>query len=148
VSTCSACRREFETTFLGNGRPHKCCPDCRQEAKDRRTKIRTTDPEAVARYQRELRRKWREAALAAYGGTCTCCGESRYEFLAIDHIDGGGTKERRANFVNGSAVNKWLADRWLADRGYPPGYRVLCHNCNSALGYYDYCPHQIKITQK
>ncbi len=24
-----------------------------------------------------------------------------------------------------------------------PGYRLLCHNCNSALAYYGYCPHII-----
>jgi hypothetical protein len=22
-----------------------------------------------------------------------------------------------------------------------PGYRVLCQNCNAALGLYGYCPH-------
>lgn len=142
MSKCSACGVSFLAETMKNGRTYKCCPRCRQDAKDRRTRIRESDPDAVARYQRELRRKWREAALAAYGGVCACCGEERYEFLAIDHIDGGGTRERRQNFVNGSSVNKWLADR-----GYPSGYRVLCHNCNSALGYYGYCPHQTKITQ-
>jgi hypothetical protein len=36
---------------------------------------------------------------------------------------------------------------WLARQGYPPGYRVLCHNCNSAYGYYGHCPHQ-QATEK
>jgi hypothetical protein len=29
--------------------------------------------------------------LSAYGGKCVCCGESEYKFLAIDHINGGGS---------------------------------------------------------
>jgi hypothetical protein len=31
---------------------------------------------------------------------------------------------------------------WLRDNGWPEGYRVLCHNCNSARGLYGYCPHE------
>jgi len=25
--------------------------------------------------------------------------------------------------------------------GYPDGFRVLCHNCNMAYGFYKTCPH-------
>mgnify|MGYP001568273127 CR=1 FL=1 len=31
--------------------------------------------------------------------------------------------------------------RWLKQQGYPPGIRVLCFNCNCALGLFGYCPH-------
>ncbi len=31
---------------------------------------------------------------------------------------------------------------WLKKQGYPPGFQVLCHNCNLAKGYYGACPHQ------
>jgi len=40
----------------------------------------------------------RMTVLKHYGGTppkCACCGESHLEFLAIDHIKGGGIKERK-----------------------------------------------------
>jgi hypothetical protein len=30
----------------------------------------------------------------------------------------------------------------LRQNSYPTGYRVLCHNCNFALGHYGYCPHK------
>jgi hypothetical protein len=30
---------------------------------------------------------------------------------------------------------------WIHSNGFPEGFRVLCHNCNSALGYYGHCPH-------
>jgi hypothetical protein len=32
--------------------------------------------------------------------------------------------------------------RWLISSGFPEGFRVLCHNCNQAIGLYGFCPHQ------
>lgn len=31
--------------------------------------------------------------------------------------------------------------QWCRRNGYPKGFRVLCHNCNMAIGFYGYCPH-------
>lgn len=82
----------------------------------------------------------RLAVLKAYaGGTpvCACCAEQRIEFLAIDHIEGGGKKERDATRTGGLGFY-----RLLRAKGFPPGYQVLCHNCNLAKGFYGRCPHQ------
>lgn len=67
---------------------------------------------------------------------CACCGESHIEFLGIDHINGKGTQHRREIGVGVSIYN------WLRRNNYPKGYRVLCHNCNMALGFFGYCPHK------
>src|SRR5215472_11159440 len=69
--------------------------------------------------------------------TCVCCGELHVEFLCLDHIGGGGNQHRRAAGLANSAAFY----RHIIDVGFPPGYRVLCHNCNSAHGWYGYCPH-------
>lgn len=78
--------------------------------------------------------KTRRAIIKAYGGRCECCGETTYEFLAIDHKDGGGTKERK---LKGSVTIREITLKEL-----PSTLRVLCHNCNSAKGFYGYCPHE------
>lgn len=70
--------------------------------------------------------------------TCACCGESHIEFLAIDHINGDGNKHRKVR--HGVAFYNWLITS-----GYPDGYRVLCHNCNSSIGFYGYCPHEANV---
>ena len=85
------------------------------------------------------RSKIRADVLNAYGGKCECCGESHPEFLALDHINGGGGKERRTVAGNTSGGVYRLA----RNAGYPKDkYRLLCHNCNCAIGWYGYCPHQ------
>jgi hypothetical protein len=98
--------------------------------------------ERVRAYNRGVHRKLREEVIAHYGGTCACCGEARYEFLALDHINGGGAADRK----QASAAHKHLW-RWVKHRGLPDGFRVLCHNCNMALGFFGYCPHQETTTQ-
>lgn len=75
----------------------------------------------------------RKEVIKHYGGECACCGERHFEFLAIDHIDGGGRKHRKK-------INTPLP-YWLRKNGFPPGFRILCHNCNMAIGRYGYCPH-------
>lgn len=76
----------------------------------------------------------RAEVLARYGGACACCGETQPAFLAIDHINGGGRQHRLTVSRNFYA--------WLRAEGFPEGFRVLCHNCNMALGFYGSCPHQ------
>lgn len=86
-----------------------------------------------------MRRKRRLDVFEAYGGAvCACCQEDNYEFLTIDHIDGSGAKHRRAikKMPGGSDIYFWLKKH-----NFPPGFRVLCMNCNFALGYHGYCPH-------
>ncbi len=71
---------------------------------------------------------------AAGDPACACCGEKAVEFLAIDHIDGGGRAHRKT-------LSTTLY-QWLKREGFPTGFRVLCHNCNQARGALGYCPHQ------
>lgn len=99
---------------------------------------RTVHKEEIAKKQRVYDLSRRLKVLEHYGGKCACCGEARYEFLAIDHMGGGGT-EHRKNIGRGANFTQWLIRN-----DYPEGFRVLCHNCNMAIGFYGHCPHQEK----
>lgn len=76
--------------------------------------------------------------IKAYGSKCVCCGENRSEFLTIDHqIEGDGVAHRKKFRTS----HKMRLD--LKRRGYPKdGYRLLCFNCNCAIGSFGYCPHE------
>lgn len=101
--------------------------------------------EVAAQQEKVLRKKMKDAAYAAYGGyVCVCCGETNPLFLSIDHIDGDGNKHRRS-MVGKHAKNVGASRdlyRWLMRNGYPPGFQILCMNCNvgkSRNG--NVCPH-------
>jgi len=86
--------------------------------------------------KRNHRIRLRQEVVSAYGGRCVCCGEDRIEFLSIDHIGGGGNKHRKSLGRTG-----YHFYYWLRRKGYPEGFRVLCHNCNQSWGHYGHCPH-------
>lgn len=73
--------------------------------------------------------------MEAYGHECECCGERSAEFLAMDHVYGGGNKHRKTI----GCANIYL---WLKRHNCPKdSFRILCANCNTSLGHYGYCPH-------
>jgi len=56
---------------------------------------------------------------------CVHCGEVRIGALTIDHIHGQGKQHRKS--IGRHKDGFYL---WLQKKGYPPGYRTLCSNCN------------------
>ena len=98
-----------------------------------------TDPERYANHKQhciKYRIERRRKAINKYGGACACCGETTFEFLGFDHINGGGVQERRKLGVDPvfTLINRGRKD-----------IRILCHNCNLARGFYGRCPHEDKI---
>lgn len=80
-------------------------------------------------------RKLRKQVLELYGGKCTCCGVDAWQFLQIDHINGGGRKHL-LSFGN----RLWDYYKWLLAEKRE-GFQVLCANCNTAKNY-GICPHK------
>ena len=60
-----------------------------------------------------------------YGSGCALCGFSDPRALVLDHLHGGGTKERRQLGVRA------MYKRALA---FPNEYQLLCANCNMIKG--------------
>jgi hypothetical protein len=67
------------------------------------------------------------SAIEAYGGyRCQWCGIDEPLVLCIDHVENNGKAHREEmNSVGGHRFYKWLRDN-----AYPPGFQVLCMNCN------------------
>jgi hypothetical protein len=91
---------------------------------------------------KKFRQNQKLKILKHYGGNppkCACCNEKNIEFLALDHIEGGGRKHR-ASLKGKYGGNAFYY--WIIKNKFPEGFRILCHNCNQSLGLYGYCPHQ------
>ncbi len=144
VRVCSSCKDPYPATSEYFHRDshnkdvglHSQCRVCRNTHATV-SKDRVLDAAQSLTYRQRLRMQ----VLRHYGGdnlACACCGEWRLPFLALDHIDGGGKEHRKALGPNASTYTMY---RWIVNNSYPGGFRVLCHNCNCALGFYGRCPH-------
>jgi hypothetical protein len=71
---------------------------------------------------------------------CACCNEKVIEFLTIDHINGDGSQHRKTKELMSTCGGNIY--RWLRKNHFPPGFRVLCMNCNFAIGAFRKCPHE------
>ena len=139
--TCSKCKQEKPVTefyvdrSVARGYTYQC-KECR--------KVYKTTPQWYVyskNYHKEHPNKSKENAakrrrdvIEKLGGKCECCGETEFMFLAIDHIHGLHHRGRKES--GNSLVTR------VKRSGYDKKtYRVLCHNCNSAIGWYGFCPH-------
>lgn len=117
---CIKCAKVFLTTY---SRQFTCSDQCSY------TRRRDNSNRLSKKYHTENRKK----AIEYYGGKCNCCGEKEYKFLAIDHINGRNKVERVSTREFYNNFRKGI---------FPKDYQLLCHNCNSAKGFYGQCPHE------
>lgn len=84
------------------------------------------------------RKRLRNRVFDAYGGpVCACCGETETVVLTVDHINGGGNQHRRQIQKENPVVYRGdgsMLRKWLSDNNFPPGFQVLCFNCNASKG--------------
>jgi len=157
---CKSCIREKKQQRDRAARTAGLCYWCKRPSKTGTCK--KCKAKNLARYHskkvvylevsKERRQRLKLEAMQAYGGpTCKCCGVAEIEFLAIDHIKNDGAAHRRALMKQkgwkGPATQMAGSHfyLWLKQQGYPPGFQVLCMNCNFAKGRFGYCPHDGKL---
>lgn len=79
--------------------------------------------------QREYRRRIKKMCYIAYGGyICNCCGITEPSMLCLDHIENDGYQNRKEIGYKGG-IGIYL---WLVRNQFPPGFQVLCYNCNQS----------------
>jgi len=80
----------------------------------------------------------RKVVLLGYGGKCTCCNETEFKFLNIDHVN--GVVDAKADRKLGGG--NYMMYRKIINEQFPSRYRILCYNCNMSRGRYGICPHE------
>lgn len=123
----------------------KKCPRCKigiektrdycRPCQSQRTRIyRAKNPNYNKSEIRRRRKKVKLEIVEKYGGKCVCCGESRLEFLTIDHINGRNKGDKNTGY----RMYYWLkrTKEVLKD------VRILCWNCNCSRGSFGVCPHE------
>lgn len=137
--TCTQCGLSLSLPMFRvihpNGRPYRMA-ECRICTNARCENL--FDPARNRANAKAIRRRVKAEVLAAYGGVCSCCGESNLELLTIEHIGKTG-KAHRAS-VGGSGGLRIYRD--LKKKGYPAGYTVYCMSCNWVERFGSTCPHK------
>lgn len=124
------------------------CRECRnyylrEWAKKNKTSVRASTrayrqqhKDVVARqnFDNKFRRRYRCRVLL--GSKCVCCGETRDSFLDIDHIHGGGSRERRER---GGA---YVYSEILKMENPTSKYQLMCSNCNQSKRRLGKCEHE------
>ena len=110
---CSLCKKAKQLYSNGVCRP---CNVAKTVA------WRKANPDRAKEHKQRHHRKIRNAAIGLLGGKCKRCGMADPRCLQIDHISGGGSKERKAIGHRGMC-NKII-------EGKAAEYQLLCSNCN------------------
>ncbi len=153
--TCSVCELDKPLKPRGRWGFYTWCCDCHKVKRSQyterymakpakiRLKKRIDDAYLAKNYERMKAAnrasvlKLRREMIAAYGGACTCCGETHEEFLTLEHTRQDGAEHRRR------AGGCWAVYRELRRLGWPKdGFTVLCMNCNWAVRLSVVCPHK------
>jgi len=131
-----------ENWYFSNKKGHSyICKKCNDE---RVKKWQQNNRDIVNQSQREGRQRLRDEVFDAYGGKCACCGETRKEYLSIDHIDGNGSEQRKET---GARTSQEFYN-WLKQNNYPEGFQVLCFNCNCGKRNYSVSPHDKEVFEE
>lgn len=140
---CIKCEQESpESNFYKDkNRPNGRYPECKPCVLERRAAFFKRDSDRLKQNMRNYTARIRKRVLDHYGHKCACCGESTYEFLAIDHVNNDGFAHRREIFGGNQGKGSKSMCVWLIKNNFPPGFQILCHNCNNAKGFYGECPH-------
>lgn len=152
MKVCTKCNeKKLETEFYVNrhkylqGHCKVCHLRISRETRQKRPEYYNGKAREWARKYPERTRKNHETwwlklkleMLNAYGKKCACCEEANIKLLCIDHIHGGGNKERKKEGIKGVKFYGLLRRR-----GFPKGYQTLCFNCNIGKALYIICPHK------
>lgn len=136
-------KNKTANTQLGVTVTEKQCTLCREvkpavefsRASNIRDGLHTRCKDCNNKQSRDADMALRKEVLLHYGGQCVCphCDVVALNFLTIDHVYGGGSQHVKTI----GSRNLYF---WLKKMGFPSeGFRVLCYNCNLALGHRGYC---------
>lgn len=129
--TCKECAKAVHAELMRRARERN--PD-RYKRIQRQHRKRHLD--RVRRQRRESGKRLKLRVMSEYGGAiCACCSEKCISMLTIDHINNDGARHRKeigTQYEYAKGKRALVADfyRWLERNEFPPGFQVLCYNCN------------------
>ncbi len=107
----------------------------RPQRNARRRRFRVTNGGEQRLMDKQRYKEARNKVIQGYGSKCACCGETLWEFLTVDHVNGKPTGGHKRDY----GLTLYLR---LIRENFPPDCQCLCWNCNCSKGFYGECPHK------
>ncbi len=145
-ATCKPCLKEIKLLKKNDRVKNGLCPECGR-VNDRLPHGKRCNICNNRGLDKNF--KLKAAAIQKYGGKCTCCGESTFDFLTFDHINNDGKSHRVLLFGENRAGTSFY--RWLNTNKIQDNIQLLCANCHLAKTNWSTCPHtrmQVKIDSR
>ena len=137
---CIKCGGEPKALSLftkSNGKRLNTCKKCSSEYMVKRYAASPELQAESARRERARHAAHVAAVLEYYEGKCACCGETEPKFLTVDHIVPIASYKKRIELGHNRMYS------WLVMHNFPPGFQLLCSNCNHGRARNGgICPHQ------
>lgn len=133
-TTCKVCKKRLDQEYQQKNfqkikeKKHAYYLKNKKRIVAKTTAFILKNPDKRSQYGAAARLNYKIQAFQAYSDgviKCVNCEKSDLELLTLDHISGGGNKHRQANKI-GAGGDTY---RFLKKNAYPPGFQVLCWNC-------------------
>ncbi len=105
----------------------KNCVRASEISRAANAKLRKEKPMTVLRHHTKYNDRLRAEIVAFFGGCCAHCGFADPRALQMDHINGGGTADRKTNRLSLHYRWKLVTEQPVATR---ERFQLLCANCN------------------
>ncbi len=135
ASRCKECDKEYGKHWRDNN------PSFRKRQSLLNSVWRKNNKDKMSIYKRNSKIRLQLLVFNHYTNNnirCQCigCSETNIGFLTIDHINNDGAKHRKA-------IGSLNLYSWIKQNNYPPGFQVLCFNCNcgKTRNIDNSCPH-------
>lgn len=127
---CPCCKKEKPLSEFYNDKRNSIgkTPQCKCCLLIKSNNYYNGHKEGRRQYTRDNGQRVKQIVLSHYSGgepKCAKCGFKDIRALSIDHINGGGNKQRRTDGLLGANFYKWL----IRQQDYPQDLQVLCMNC-------------------
>lgn len=116
-------RRKYPQRVKDQMEKYRSSPEVQQREKDYYRKNKTR----IAKRHKQWAKKQRLELIKLLGGKCIWCGESDWRCLQIDHVHGGGRKERKKFKGSTTSYYSFVIKQIKAGS---KDYQLLCANCN------------------
>jgi hypothetical protein len=143
IKKCYQCKRKLSTLRFSRDYQKKdgLCSICRECKRKQQTTSYSKNKRKISKFSKKYYIKYKERYLTRYkekykdtmrtifsllGNKCNRCGQSDKRVLQIDHVNGGGSRERK---LKGSTYI-YYDDIITSIKENEGSFQLLCSNCN------------------